>query len=85
MARGLDVTIWGSRGSMPSMYQDRIEFGGNTSCISVEWENGIVLFDCGSGVRAFGMGLLKNMNIGQKELHIFVSHLHLDQLLVVDF
>ena len=85
MTKGLDVTIWGTRGSMTALYHDRAEFGANTSCISAEWDNGIVIFDCGSGIRGFGLDLLKRNQIVNKKLHIFISHLHLDHIMGLPF
>ena len=85
MGKGINVTVWGTRGSMTALYQDRIKYGANTSCISAEWDDQIVLFDCGSGVRAFGMDLLKREFIPNKELHIFISHLHLDHIMGLPF
>ena len=85
MGKGINVTVWGTRGSMTALYQDRIKYGANTSCISAEWDDQIVLFDCGSGVRAFGMDLLKRKSIARKELHIFISHLHLDHIMGLPF
>lgn len=81
----MKISIWGTRGSMTALYHNRMKYGANTSCVSAEWENGIVLFDCGSGVRSFGMELMKRSQIAKKEIHIFISHLHLDHIMGLPF
>lgn len=81
----LKVKIWGTRGSMPAPYPDRMIYGGNTSCISLEWNGEMVVFDCGSGIKALGMELENNDSISKKVIHIFISHLHLDHIIGLPF
>ena len=85
MKNGLNVKIWGTRGSMAAPYPDRMVYGANTSCVSVEWEDGIAVFDCGTGIRGFGEELSKRSDMEKKELHIFISHLHLDHIIGLPF
>ncbi len=80
MEQGFEVKIWGTRGSLAAPFMDRMKYGGNTSCISVAWEEGMAVFDCGTGIRALGEELLNIPPSGKKELHIFISHLHLDHI-----
>ena len=84
MKQGIEVKIWGTRGSLAAPYADRMEFGGNSSCVSAQWNEGTVIFDCGSGLHAFGQELLTVSEI-QKEIHIFLSHMHLDHLCALPF
>jgi len=55
--------------------------GGNSSCISVNFEDTgeCIVFDCGSGIREFGM-----IQAGEKRktsrYHIFLSHFHWDHI-----
>ena len=37
MGDGLQITFWGTRGSMAAPFSDRMSYGGNTSCMSAEW------------------------------------------------
>ena len=83
--QGLNVKIWGTRGSMSAPYPDRMIYGGNTSCVSVEWDDEILIFDCGSGIRAVSDYLTKNIVSYKKEIHIFISHLHLDHIMGLPF
>lgn len=80
MTDGLCVKIWGTRGSLAAPFSDRMEFGGNTSCVSVTWDDELAIFDCGSGIRALGEELSGSDFAAKKELHIFITHLHLDHI-----
>lgn len=82
MKHGIEVTFWGTRGSMAAPFPDRMKYGGNTSCVSLEWSGGIVIFDGGTGLREFGLQLV-DRNV--KEVHIFISHLHLDHIIGLPF
>lgn len=85
MEEGLCVRFWGTRGSMAAPYGDRMEFGGNTSCVSVDWPEGIAVFDGGTGIMELGNQLkeVKSKGLWRKEqaIHIFVSHLHMDHII----
>lgn len=73
------VTVWGVRGSLPVASADFLEFGGNTSCVSVDCGGELVIFDAGSGI--VGLGSVLARRGGEKKLHLFVSHLHLDHII----
>lgn len=85
MMQGVNVKIWGTRGSMPAPYPDRMIYGANTSCVSVEWDDEILIFDCGTGIRAISDYLVKDKTPNKKEVHIFISHLHLDHIMGLPF
>jgi len=55
--------------------------GGNSPCVSVEFDNlnECVIFDCGSGLREMGM-TQENENRKQTHYHFFMSHFHWDHL-----
>lgn len=84
MEEGLCVRFWGTRGSMAAPYRDRMEFGGNTSCVSVDWPEGIAVFDGGTGIMELGNRLkaakAKGLWREDQAIHIFVSHLHMDHI-----
>lgn len=73
-----NATIWGVRGSMPMACADYLEYGGNTSCVSVDCGEGIVVFDAGTGLIAFGNWLRSS---GKKRVDLFFSHVHLDHIM----
>jgi len=55
--------------------------GGNSPCISVTFDNlnECIVFDCGSGLREFGMAQINDKKI-ISQYHIFLSHFHWDHL-----
>jgi anti-anti-sigma factor len=55
--------------------------GGNTSCISVETPEGLVIFDAGTGIRELGEALMeREFGRGQGEATIFFTHTHWDHI-----
>jgi phosphoribosyl 1,2-cyclic phosphodiesterase len=71
------LNIWGVRGSMPAPSRNFLDYGGNTSCVSVDCGAGdLVVFDAGSGLLA-----LAGQLSGSCPVHIFISHVHIDHLL----
>ena len=70
--------VWGCRGSVAAPGEATIRYGGNTSCVEVRLESGHVLvLDAGTGMRPLGAAL--NATAGS-ELHILLTHLHMDHL-----
>lgn len=77
-AENWSVTVWGTRGAVPVAEAAFLEYGGNTSCLSVRRGGELVIFDAGSGIIRLGNELTQHG--GPKRLHILVSHLHLDHI-----
>jgi ribonuclease BN (tRNA processing enzyme) len=70
--------IWGCRGSLPTPGANTLAFGGNTSCIAVELDDGtLVVFDAGTGIRELGLAL---GNDNSRPIHVCLTHLHLDHV-----
>ena len=76
MTQDWTVTVWGVRGAMPAVSLEYMEFGGNTSCVSVDCGENLVIFDTGTGLSA----LSRNLNL-KRPIHIFTGHTHIDHLL----
>ena len=57
-------------------------YGGNTSCVTVNNEESLIILDAGTGIRNLGSELLsgKFFNSRIKEYNLFFSHLHLDHI-----
>jgi phosphoribosyl 1,2-cyclic phosphodiesterase len=73
------LTFWGVRGSIPAPGLHTITFGGNTSCVSVEYRGHVVIFDAGSGLRQLGLYLMardKPPITGS----LFLTHTHWDHI-----
>jgi phosphoribosyl 1,2-cyclic phosphodiesterase len=71
------ITFWGVRGSIPTPGRDTAEIGGNTSCVEVRAGKLVLILDGGTGLRALGQKLLKEMPL---TAHIFFSHVHWDHI-----
>jgi phosphoribosyl 1,2-cyclic phosphodiesterase len=73
----MKVVLWGTRGSLASPGPDTVRYGGNTSCVSVEGEEGTILvLDAGTGVRVLGQTMSKEI----KCANILLTHLHMDHV-----
>ncbi len=73
----MKVTLWGTRGSLPSAGPDTVRYGGNTSCVEVRAGNGTLLvLDAGTGIRRL------NRTIGPEtsRVDILLTHLHMDHI-----
>jgi phosphoribosyl 1,2-cyclic phosphodiesterase len=74
----MEVRVWGCRGSVAAPGPATIKYGGNTSCLEVRLDSGHVLvLDAGTGIRPLGVAL---QSAPCPELHIFLTHLHMDHL-----
>lgn len=73
------VTIWGSRGSFTQTSIDKMKYGLDTSCISLETKEEIFLIDCGSGIRNFDTYYCEN-NLYHKKINLFLTHYHHDHI-----
>jgi phosphoribosyl 1,2-cyclic phosphodiesterase len=71
------ATVWGCRGSLATPGADTVRYGGNTSCVEVVLESGHrLVLDAGTGMRPLGVATQDD----PRELHILLTHLHLDHL-----
>ncbi len=78
----MKVKFWGVRGSVPSPGKETVEIGGNTACVEVRTDDGIlIIFDAGTGIRKLGLSLLdESFSMGGKVGHLFFSHTHWDHI-----
>ena len=70
------VKYWGVRGSIPSPGPSTLRYGGETSCVSVEIDDTLIVLDAGSGIKHLGQYAAAT----DKDVYILVSHLHLDHI-----
>ena len=71
------ITFWGVRGSIPCCSAEHTLYGGNTSCVEVNLDGDIIIFDAGSGIRALGV------NLAQRKINnmtLLISHTHWDHI-----
>ena len=73
----MNIVLRGVRGSIAVPAPDTSLYGGNTACMEVRTEGGLLLFlDAGTGLREAGAGLP-----GSGEAHIFITHGHADHII----
>lgn len=70
------LKFWGIRGSYPISNKKMSEFGGNTTCVSIELDGKLLIFDAGTGIINLGNELYSKYD----EFHIFISHSHIDHI-----
>jgi len=71
------VTLWGTRGSLATPGPETLQFGGNTSCVSIQGsEDTIIVLDGGTGIRKLGQHLPDSI----KQVYILLTHLHMDHV-----
>lgn len=78
----MEVTFWGTRGSIPVSGSKYAEFGGNTPCLQITLESSTdtVIFDSGSGVRELGVRLIQTKATHSRIVHLFLTHAHWDHI-----
>lgn len=77
----MKISVWGCRGSLPSPGPEKNKYGGNTSCVQVEHEDTCIVLDGGSGIQRLGVAI----NPKYKQIHILLTHLHLDHIMGIGF
>ena len=78
----MEVTLWGTRGSLATPGPEMARYGGNTSCVGVRGQDGTVLvLDAGTGIRRFA----KTIPASVRRVDILLTHLHMDHILGLGF
>jgi len=71
------ITFYGVRGSIASPGPTTVKYGGNTSCVYLELDNGqILILDAGTGIRQLGRRLAAT----DHTINILLSHGHWDHI-----
>lgn len=80
----IELRYWGVRGTLPVAGPRSARFGGNTSCVTMRFQNEeLFIFDAGSGIKE-----LSNHLMSQGSRHagrIFISHPHWDHINALPF
>lgn len=80
----MEITFWGTRGSIASPGADTMTFGGNTTCLELTLASGrTVIIDAGTGIRRLGDALLQRDDTSN--LLLLMTHIHWDHLLGFPF
>jgi phosphoribosyl 1,2-cyclic phosphodiesterase len=79
----MNVTFWGTRGSIATAGPETVEFGGDTSCVAISGDDPehVVILDAGTGIRRLGDAL----NGRVRRIDLLLSHLHLDHIVGIGF
>jgi phosphoribosyl 1,2-cyclic phosphodiesterase len=73
----MNVTFWGTRGSIATAGHETRGYGGNTACVEVTGRDGTrLVLDAGTGIRALGDA----MPSGSQRIDILLTHLHMDHI-----
>jgi phosphoribosyl 1,2-cyclic phosphodiesterase/CheY-like chemotaxis protein len=81
----VDVSFWGVRGTLPVPGETSLKYGGDTSCVTIEFPKGqFFIFDGGTGIKALSNKLMSDpkKRINAK---IFISHPHWDHINAIPF
>jgi phosphoribosyl 1,2-cyclic phosphodiesterase len=85
MADKILVGFWGVRGTLPVPGEQSVIYGGNTSCISIEFPRGsFLVFDAGTGIKVLSDRLMARQD-APREMKIFISHPHWDHINALPF
>ena len=79
------VRYWGVRGTLPVPGKDTLRYGGNTSCVSMEFPKQLnFVFDGGSGIKELSNHLMARRG-GKWSAKVFISHPHWDHINAIPF
>jgi ribonuclease BN (tRNA processing enzyme) len=77
----MQVTFWGTRGSIAKAGPTTLRYGGNTSCVSVRSDAGTqIVIDAGTGAHGLGQALVGGSDGRPIDGHILISHTHWDHI-----
>jgi len=75
------IKFWGVRGSFPTPDLEKLNYGGDTSCVEVRtYDNQLFIFDMGTGLRKLGEKIISDTSY-PKDINIFLSHYHWDHIM----
>ncbi len=75
------VKFWGTRGTFPVPGPTTVRYGGDTTCVSVETDEQILVLDTGTGCRALGESLAQE----SREIAVVYTHIHADHVMGFPF
>ncbi|MCA1962058.1 MAG: MBL fold metallo-hydrolase [Desulfomonile sp.] len=80
----MEITLWGTRGSIAAPGAETVVFGGNTTCVEVTLSSGrSVIIDAGTGIRRLGDALITRGD--ELDLVLLMTHIHWDHVLGIPF
>jgi len=82
-ASHIAVRLWGARGGIACPGPQTAKYGGNTACVEVHFDDHLLIFDAGTGLRRLGEKLLARGEAVKAD--IFFSHFHIDHVCGLPF
>lgn len=76
------LTFWGVRGSIPTPGPSTLRYGGETTCIEIDFGNRRVIVDAGSGIRHLGDRMTDG---AAHDLDLLLTHTHFDHVCGLPF
>ncbi|MDH3753168.1 MAG: MBL fold metallo-hydrolase [Acidimicrobiia bacterium] len=77
----MQVTFWGTRGSIAKAGPSTLRYGGNTSCVELCSGAGtLVVIDCGTGAHGLGQDIATRGDGAPIVGHMLISHTHWDHI-----
>lgn len=75
----MNITFWGTRGSVPAPGPNTVRYGGNTTCLEIQFLTGeTIIIDAGTGIRQLGYDLMKRMS--PVSVSLLFTHAHWDHV-----
>jgi phosphoribosyl 1,2-cyclic phosphodiesterase len=82
----MELRFWGVRGSFPVSGKDKTRFGGHTPCAGISSSDGrLIIIDAGTGIRDLGKEIMRSAAGKPVELHLLLTHFHLDHIMGLPF
>ncbi|MGD8992109.1 MAG: MBL fold metallo-hydrolase [Desulfobacterales bacterium] len=79
----MQITCWGSRGSIPVSGKSYLKYGGDTTSLEIRTKSGdIIAVDAGTGIRRFGNKLVEENALN---INFLFTHAHWDHLMGFPF
>jgi phosphoribosyl 1,2-cyclic phosphodiesterase len=73
----VNVTLWGTRGSLAAPGPQTARYGGNTACVEVRGSGGgLLVLDAGTGIRPLGA----TVGAETTRVDVMLTHLHMDHI-----
>ncbi len=80
----MEITFWGTRGSIAKPGPTTARYGGNTSCVEIRCASGaLIVIDCGTGGHGLGQHLVAKNRASRG--HLLISHTHWDHIQGIPF
>ncbi len=77
----VQLTFWGTRGTIPTPGPQTARYGGNTACVEVTDGSGnLVILDAGTGIRGLGKRLAGANGKKGIRADLIISHAHWDHI-----